>query len=95
MAKFYDVTFHEVTGKAVIKRQILSEKEPFDVWEDACEAVNEETLGIRVNEDTYITLIRKFIVRMDCVEVDGPVDKKIKRHDELMGVVNTLSNMGL
>ena len=95
MSKFYDITFHEVSGKAVVKRQIFSDRSPFEAWEDACEKVSEDTLDIRVNEDTFITLARKFIVRIDTVEVNGPVDKQIHRHDELMGVVNTLSNMGL
>ncbi|MHC5228516.1 hypothetical protein ACYSNW_09590 [Enterococcus sp. LJL99] len=95
MSKFYDVTFHEVSGKAIVKRQILSEHAPFEAWKDACETISEDALNIRVNEDTYVQLTRKFIVRIDVVEVDGPVDKQIKRHDELMGVVNTLSNMGL
>ncbi|MFK4567660.1 hypothetical protein [Enterococcus sp. UD-01] len=94
MPKYYDVTFHELSGKSVIKRQIVSDKEPFDVWEDACESFTENELKIRVNEATYITLNRRFVVRVDAEEVDGPVDKQIKRHDELMGVVNTLSNMG-
>jgi hypothetical protein len=94
MPKYYDVTFHELSGKSVIKRQIVSDKEPFNVWEDACESFTENELKIQVNEATYITLNRRFVVRVDAEEVDGPVDKQIKRHDELMGVVNTLSNMG-
>ena len=36
-----------------------------------------------------------FVVRIDVKEVDGPVDKQVRRRDELMNVVNTLSNMGL
>lgn len=95
MVKYYDVTFHELGGKAVIKRQIMSERESFEVWMDACESVTEKALNIRVNEDTYVTLTRKFIVRIDVKIVDGPVDKKIKHRDELINVVNTLSNMGI
>ncbi|ALS02238.1 hypothetical protein ATZ33_12840 [Enterococcus silesiacus] len=94
MSKYYDVTFHELSGKSVVKREIISDKEPFNVWEDACVSITEDSLNIRVNEETYVTLNRRFVVRVDVEEVDGPVDKKIKRHDEIMGVVNTLSNMG-
>ena len=46
-------------------------------------------------EDTFVTLNRHFVVRIDVKEVDGPVDKQVRRRDELMNVVNTLSNMGL
>lgn len=95
MSKFYDITFHEVSGKAIVKRQVVSERKPFEAWKDACEAISEDIVNIRVNEDTYVELMRRFIVRIDSVEVNGPVDKQIKHHDELMGVVNTLSNMGL
>ena len=94
MSKYYDVTFHELSGKSVVKREIISDKEPFAVWEDACVSFTNETFNILVNEDTFVTLNRRFVVRVDAEEVDGPVDKKIKRHDEIMGVVNTLSNMG-
>ncbi|MGM0218876.1 hypothetical protein [Enterococcus sp. AZ126] len=94
MSKYYDVTFHELSGKSVVKREIISNKKPFEVWEDACVSFTEDVLNIRVNEDTFVTLNRRFVVRIDAEEVDGPVDKKIKRHDEIMGVVNTLSNMG-
>lgn len=94
MAKYYDVTFHELSGKTVIKREIISEKEPFDVWQDACLSYTDQVLRLLVNESTYVTLNRQYIVRIDVEEVEGPVDKRMKRYDELMGVVNTLSNMG-
>lgn len=95
MINYYDVVFHELSGKAVVKRQIMSEREPFDAWMDACESFTEKSLNIRVNEATYVTLTRKFVVRIEVNKVDGPVDKKIKHRDELINVVNTLSNMGL
>lgn len=95
MVKYYDVTFHELGGKAVVKRQVMSERKPFEAWEDACEMVTEKVLTIRVNEATYVTLNRKFVVRIDAEVVDGPVDKKIKHRDELVNFVNTLSNMGI
>lgn len=94
MTNYYDVTFHELSGKSVIKREVLSEKEAFDVWQDACDSYTEEYLNIRINEDKFVQMNRKYIVRVDIEEVDGPAEKQIKRHDELMGVVNTLSNMG-
>lgn len=94
MSNYYDVTFHELSGKSVVKREIISDKDPFDVWEDACVSFSKDVLNIRVNEEAFITLNRRFIVRVDVQEVEGPVDKKIKRHDEIVGVVNTLSNMG-
>lgn len=94
MSNYYDVTFHELSGKSVVKREIISDKESFDVWQDACITFTDDELNIQVNEDTFVTLNRRFVVRIDVEIVDGPVDKKIKRHDEIMGVVNTLSNMG-
>lgn len=94
MSNYYDVTFHELSGKSVVKREIISDKESFDVWQDACVTFTDDELTIQVNEDTFVTLNRRFVVRIDVTIVDGPVDKKIKRHDEIMGVVNTLSNMG-
>ncbi len=94
MSNYYDVTFHELSGKSVVKREIISEKDTFDVWQDACESFTDEILNIRINEDKFVSLTRRFVVRIDVEEVEGPVDKQIKRHDEIMGVVNTLSNMG-
>ena len=94
MSNYYDVTFHELSGKSVVKREIISDKEAFDIWQDACESFTEEVLNLRINEDTFVSLNRRFVVRIDVKEVTGPVDKQIKRHDEIVGVVNTLSNMG-
>ena len=95
MTKYYDVTFHELSGKSVVKREIPSDKEPFEAWQDACVSYTDEELKVQVNENQFITLNRRFVVRIDAEEVDGPTEKQIKRHDELMGVVNTLSNMGI
>ena len=44
--KYYDVTFHELSGKTVVKRDIPSEKNGFDVWKDACADYNENELFI-------------------------------------------------
>lgn len=94
MSNYYDITFHELSGKNVVKREVISDKEPFDAWQDACVSFTDKVLNIRVNEEAFVSLNRRYVVRIDIEEVDGPVDKKIKRHDEIMGVVNTLSNMG-
>lgn len=95
MTKFYDVTFQELSGRSVVKTEVASDREPFDVWQDACASYSETELNIQINEDTFVTLNRHFVVRIDVKEVDGPVDKQVRRRDELMNVVNTLSNMGL
>lgn len=92
--KYYDVTFHELSGKSVVKRSIPSSLEGFEVWKDACVSYTEDELLILVNEGTYVTLKQRYIVRIDAKEVDGPVEKLLSRQDEIMGVVNTLANMG-
>lgn len=92
--KYYDITFHELSGKTIIKRNIPSEREGFTAWEDACSKVTENELHILVNDGTYVRMNRKFIVRIDAEEVPDPTEKALSRKDELMGVVNTLSNMG-
>ncbi|WP_165005220.1 MULTISPECIES: hypothetical protein [unclassified Enterococcus] len=92
--KYYDVTFHELSGKTVVKRTVPSEKEGFDVWQDACAGFTENELFILINDGTYVTMNRKFIVRIDTEEVEDPTEKAQSRKDEIMGVVNTLSNMG-
>jgi len=95
MTKFYDVTFQELSGRSVVKTEVASDREPFDVWQDACASYSEAELNIQINDDTFVNLNRHFVVRIDVKEVDGPVDKQVRRRDELMNVVNTLSNMGL
>lgn len=94
MGKFYDVTFHVEQGKSVVKKQIYSELDSFNVWKDACEEVGAAELFLTINDEVHTILNRSHIIRVDIKEVDGPVDKQIKRRDELMDVVNTLSNMG-
>lgn len=92
--KYYDVTFHQANGQSIAKRNIPSEKAPFEIWQDACAAFNEKELYILINDGTQVVLNRQFVVRTDIEEVEDPIDKDIKRHDEIMGVVNALSNMG-
>lgn len=94
MGKFYDVTFHAEQGKSVVKHQIYSESDTFNVWKDACEEVGDTEIFLTINDEVHVILNRAHIIRIDIKEVDGPVDKQIKRRDELMDVVNTLSNMG-
>ncbi|MGM0126228.1 hypothetical protein IGI37_003657 [Enterococcus sp. AZ194] len=92
--KYYDITFHELSGKNVVKRSVPSSASGFEVWKDACVSYTEEEILLLVNEGTYVTLKRQYIVRIDAKEVEGPVEKLVSRQDEIMGVVNTLSNMG-
>ena len=91
---YYDITFHELSGKSVVKRNVPSDKEGFDAWQDACVKISDQELNILINDGTYVTLNRKFIVRMDTKEVSAPTEKVLSRKDEIIGVVNTLSNMG-
>ncbi|MBO0432661.1 hypothetical protein [Enterococcus sp. DIV0660C] len=91
---YYDITFHELSGKSVVKRNVPSDKEGFDVWKDACVKISDQELNILINDGTYVTLNRKFIVRIDTQEVSDPTEKVLSRKDEIIGVVNTLSNMG-
>ncbi|MDW0305873.1 hypothetical protein QQ336_08235 [Enterococcus faecium] len=93
--KYYDVTFHELSGKTVVKRDIPSEKNGFDVWKDACADYNENELFILINDGAYVTMNRKFIVRIDTEEVEDPTEKARSRKDEIMGVVNTLSGASI
>lgn len=92
--KYYDITFHGVSGRAVIKRTVPSEKEPFEAWQDACTKVTETELQMMVNKSNVI-IYRQHLARIDVVEVTDPIDQAQKRKDEFMNVVNTLSNMGL
>lgn len=91
--KYYDVTFHGVSGRAVIKKTVPSDKEPFEVWTDACVEVTETELRLLVN-DSYVIITRKFLARIDIEEVKDPIEEAQKRKDEVTNVINTLSNMG-
>lgn len=92
--KYYDVTFQESNGRRVVKRDIPSEKEGFDVWEEACVAFDEEKIELIVNEGIYVTLFRAHLISIAAEEVENPVEARMSRRDEIMGVVNTLSKMG-
>ncbi|MEN2256185.1 hypothetical protein, partial [Enterococcus faecium] len=68
--KYYDVTFHELSGKTVVKLDIPSEKNGFDVSKDACSDYNENELFILINDGAYVTMNRKFIFRIDTEQVE-------------------------
>ncbi len=42
---YYDITFHELSGKTVIKRNVPSEKAGFEAWQDACAQVTEKEIN--------------------------------------------------
>jgi len=48
---YYDITFHELSGKSIIKRSVPSDKTNFDAWQDACAAIEPDFLHILVNGD--------------------------------------------
>ena len=52
--KYYDITFHELSGKTIIKRNIPSEKEGFAAWEDACSKVTENELRYLCDDESEI-----------------------------------------
>lgn len=91
--KYYDVTFHGLTGRTVVKRTMPSAKDPFEAWQDACVKVTETELCVLVNEG-YVIINRKFLARIDVEEVKDPIEEAQKRKDEVTNVINTLSNMG-
>lgn len=91
--KYYDITFHGVSGRAVIKRTVPSERPPFEAWQDACVKVTNDELQLLINESCII-IMRKFLARIDVEEVKDPIDQAKKRKDEVVNVINTLSNMG-
>ncbi|SJZ96043.1 hypothetical protein SAMN02745116_01968 [Pilibacter termitis] len=93
MGKYYNVAFHVLNDRVLVKKEVYSEKEPFDVWEDACTKVSEKHLYLFV-DDQFITLDRQYVVRVDVREVDNPMDKEMKRKGLAEGVVQKLSDMG-
>ncbi len=72
--KYYDITFHELSGKNVIKRSIPSDKENFSAWEDACVAIEPDFLHLLV-DGVAVSLNRRYIVRIDC-QVTDPTEKR-------------------
>lgn len=72
---YYDITFHELSGKTVIKRNVPSEKAGFEAWQDACAQVTEKEIQLLVNDGTYVTMNRQFIVRIDAEEVKTQLKK--------------------
>lgn len=92
--KYYDVTFFESNGKSVVKRSVASDKPVFEVWKDACTNYNDKELCLVINHGTKIILNRRYIMETDIEEVPDPIDKNMKRQDEIMTVINSLSSMG-
>lgn len=92
--QYYDVTFHQSTGRTITKRGIPSDAAPFDVWKDACVNVTADELQLIVNDGKYITLLRSGVVAIDVEPVEDPIEKDAQRRDEIASVINTLSNMG-
>lgn len=95
MEKVYDVAFHTIDGKTIIKRSVSSEHIDEHIWEDAVEKFDNEHIYIRMNNKTLVCLNRKYIVRIDITTVEGPLEKALKRRDEFQDVVYTFSEMGL
>ncbi|MDR0921714.1 MAG: hypothetical protein LBM95_04950 [Lactobacillales bacterium] len=91
--KFYDIAFHVFNDRVLVKKEVYSEKDAFDAWEDACVKITDKHVQIFVNEQS-ITLDRRYIVRVDAREVTGPVEKDFKRRENVQAVVNKLSDMG-
>ena len=79
-----------LNSKGEYKNEILRHYIPRIKWEND----HQEKLFILINDGAYVTMNRKFIVRIDAEEVSDPTEKALSRKDEIMGVVNTLSNMG-
>lgn len=95
ITKHYDVTFHELSGKTVVKQDIPSEKNDFDVWKDACASYSENGLFILINDGVYVMTNRKFIVRVGTEEIEDPTEKACSRKDEIIDAASTSPNMGL
>jgi hypothetical protein len=92
--KYYDVAFHVLNDRVLVKKEVYSEKGPFDAWQDACANVSEERLQIFV-DNQYITLDCRYIVRVDVREVLNPTDKEMKLKTGVEKVMDTISGLGL
>jgi hypothetical protein len=90
---YYDIAFHVLNDRVLVKKQVASDREPFDAWMDACAKITDDQLMIFV-DNQYITLDRRFIVRVDARSVEGQVEKDFKRKENMQTVVKTLSDMG-
>ncbi|MDR2465562.1 MAG: hypothetical protein LBD38_04730 [Streptococcaceae bacterium] len=93
MGKYYDIAFHLLNDRTLVKKEVYSELESFDVWQDACAKVDEKNLYLFV-DDQFITVDRQYIVRIDARIVENPVDKGMKRRELTEGVVKKLTDMG-
>lgn len=93
--KTYDVTFHTLDGKSIIKRNVNSEHNNERVWEDAVERFDTDHLFIRMNDKTLVSLLRTAIVRIDMTELESDQEKSQDRRDEFRNAIYTLGQMGL
>jgi len=94
MGNYYNIAFHILNDRVLVKKQVFSEKESFDVWQDACVSVDDKELRLFV-DDQYITLNRQYIVRIDVRKVEDPVDKEFKRKETVNEVMKKVSDWGI
>lgn len=93
MKKYYDIAFHVLNDRVLVKKQVSSDKEVYDAWKDACAKIDDDFLYLFV-DDQYITLTRSYIVRIDVREVSNPIDKEMRRKETASAVVQKISDMG-
>ncbi|MDR2832350.1 MAG: hypothetical protein LBV67_01385 [Streptococcaceae bacterium] len=94
MGKFYDIAFHVLNDRVLVKKNVYSEKDAFDAWQDACVGMDEKNLRLFV-DDQYITLDRAFIVRVDVRNVEDPVEKDMKRNEVVNEIKKKVTDWGL
>ena len=94
MGKYYNIAFHVLNDRVLVKKDVYSEKDAFDAWEDACVSMDDNTLRVFV-DDQYITLNRKYIVRIDVRNVEDPVDKDRKRKEIVNEAMKKVSDWGI
>ena len=94
MEKYYDIAFHILNDRVLVKKQVFSDKEPFDAWQDACVSIDDKHLHLFV-DDQYITLNRTYIVRIDVRNVQDPLDKSMKRNETVNEIKKKVTDWGL
>jgi hypothetical protein len=92
--RYYDVTFVQINGRRVVKKQIPSEKKGYDVWQDAALKFDDSEICVLMDDGLFINFNRRMLVSITAKEVEPQSDQAKKFHDEIVGAVNTLSNMG-
>ena len=94
MAQYYDIAFHLLNDRVLVKKQVYSEREVFDAWMDACVNISDKNLQLFV-DNQYITLDRSFIIRVDVRIVEDPIDKDFKRKETVNEMVKKVTDWGL